>query len=262
MTDTATPPPEESAPDPSETMLSREFLGLLVLSALIGAVASVVAWGFLQLIAHLETWVYSDLPNGLGFDSTPLWWSVPVLAIAGVIVAFAIARLPGNGGHVPADGLKRCAHGAQHAPGRRARGRGLHRSRGSRRPRGPADRDRRRPGDPERPPPQTRRASRGDRGRRGRGDVCGGGVPLRVSADRRADPDRGSGPGWLEAEDRPGSGPPGVRRRLAGLDRDGLLDRAQHYRDLDLGPEAAAVRTARASPTSAGRSFWRSPWRW
>ena len=86
-------------------MLSREFLGLLVLAALIGAVAAVVAWGFLELIAHMETWIYSDLPNGLGFDSTPLWWSVPVLAIAGVIVAFAIARMPGNGGHVPADGL-------------------------------------------------------------------------------------------------------------------------------------------------------------
>jgi len=105
MTDTATPPPEESAPDPSETMLSREFLGLLVLAALIGAVAALVAWCFLELIAHLDTWIYSDLPNGLGFDSTPLWWSLPVLAIAGVIVAFAIARLPGNGGHVPADGL-------------------------------------------------------------------------------------------------------------------------------------------------------------
>src|SRR4051795_807034 len=105
MTDTATPPAEESGPDPAETMLSREFLRLLVLAALIGAVAAVVAWGFLEFIAHMETWIYSDLPDGLGFGSTPLWWSLPVLAIAGVIVAFAIARLPGNGGHVPADGL-------------------------------------------------------------------------------------------------------------------------------------------------------------
>jgi chloride channel protein, CIC family len=105
MTDSATPPAEDSGPDPAETMLSREFLGLLVLAGLIGAVASLVAWCFLELIAHLETWVYSDLPDGLGFDGPPLWWSVPVLAIAGVIVAFAIARLPGNGGHVPADGL-------------------------------------------------------------------------------------------------------------------------------------------------------------
>jgi chloride channel protein, CIC family len=105
MTDSATPPAEESGPDPAETMLSREFLGLLVLAGLIGAVASLVAWCFLELIAHLETWVYSDLPDGLGFDGAPRWWSVPVLAIAGVIVAFAIARLPGNGGHVPADGL-------------------------------------------------------------------------------------------------------------------------------------------------------------
>ena len=105
MPDAAAPPPEDSAPGPAETMLSRAFVGLLVLAALVGAVASVVAWGFLELVVHLETWVFTDLPDGLGFDSTPLWWSVPVLAIAGLIVAFAIVRLPGNGGHVPADGL-------------------------------------------------------------------------------------------------------------------------------------------------------------
>lgn len=30
----------------------------------------------------------------------------PILAIAGLITAFAIVRLPGNGGHVAAEGLK------------------------------------------------------------------------------------------------------------------------------------------------------------
>ncbi len=86
-------------------MRSRQFLGLLVLAALIGVVASAVAWGFLELVIHLQGWVYTDLPDGLGFDSTPRWWSLPVLALAGVIVAFAIVRLPGNGGHIPAHGL-------------------------------------------------------------------------------------------------------------------------------------------------------------
>ena len=36
----------------------------------------------------------------------PLWWPLPWLALAGLLTALAIVRLPGHGGHVPADGLK------------------------------------------------------------------------------------------------------------------------------------------------------------
>lgn len=101
MADAAAAP----APDPPATMRSRQFRILLLLAALVGVVASAVAWGFLELVFHMQTWVFTDLPEALGYDSAPLWWSLPVLAIAGVIVAFAIARLPGQGGHVPAYGL-------------------------------------------------------------------------------------------------------------------------------------------------------------
>jgi H+/Cl- antiporter ClcA len=100
--------PDEStgAPaDPTAMMRDRGFYVLLVLAGVVGVVASAVAWGFLQLVFHMQGWVFTDLPDALGFDSAPLWWSLPVLALAGVIVAFAIARLPGNGGHVPAGGL-------------------------------------------------------------------------------------------------------------------------------------------------------------
>ena len=93
------------APDPTAIMRSREFRSLLVLAAVVGVVASGVAWGFLQLVFHMQGWVFDDLPEAFGYGSAPLWWSLPVLAIAGVIVAFAIARLPGQGGHIPADGL-------------------------------------------------------------------------------------------------------------------------------------------------------------
>lgn len=78
---------------------------LLVLAAIVGVVASLAAWGFLELIYYTQVWVYTDLPQELGYDETPKWWSVPLLAIAGVITAFAIVRLPGRGGHVPAGGL-------------------------------------------------------------------------------------------------------------------------------------------------------------
>jgi H+/Cl- antiporter ClcA len=94
-----------TAPDPLTTIRSRQFRVLLLLAAVVGVIASAVAWGFLELVFHMQTWVFTDIPKDLGFDSTPLWWYFPILAIAGVIVAFAIARLPGQGGHIPADGL-------------------------------------------------------------------------------------------------------------------------------------------------------------
>jgi H+/Cl- antiporter ClcA len=94
-----------SPPDPASVMRSREYRVLLVLAAGVGVVASAVAWGFLELVFHLQGWVYTDLPHAFGYGSAPVWWPLPVLGVAGVIVAFAIARLPGAGGHVPANGL-------------------------------------------------------------------------------------------------------------------------------------------------------------
>ena len=73
--------------------------------AIVGVVTSAVAWGFLELIYQIQQGVYTHLPTELGFDEHPEWWPLPVLAIAGVITAIAIVRLPGNGGHIPAEGL-------------------------------------------------------------------------------------------------------------------------------------------------------------
>lgn len=86
-------------------MRSRRFLGLLALAAITGVVASAVAWGFLELVVHMQPWAFTDLPEGLGFDSPPTWWPLPVLALAGLGTAFAISALPGVGGHIPAEGL-------------------------------------------------------------------------------------------------------------------------------------------------------------
>jgi H+/Cl- antiporter ClcA len=36
----------------------------------------------------------------------PWWWPLPVLAVAGVLAAIAIVRLPGHGGHIPYEGIK------------------------------------------------------------------------------------------------------------------------------------------------------------
>ena len=86
---------------------SRSYLGLLVLAAAIGVPISAAAWGFLYLVNHLQQWIFTDpLPRWLGFHGEPLWWPLPLLALAGVLVASAILYLPGTGGHSPADGFK------------------------------------------------------------------------------------------------------------------------------------------------------------
>jgi H+/Cl- antiporter ClcA len=86
-------------------MRSRAYLGLLLLAAVIGAVVSVCGWAFLYLVHEMQPAIYDDLPDALGFDGAPVWWPLPVLAVAGLVTALAILRLPGNGGHVPAEGL-------------------------------------------------------------------------------------------------------------------------------------------------------------
>lgn len=92
--------------DPNELVRSKPYRALLVIAGFIGLLVSAASWVFLELVHGLQTWVYEDLPGQLGLSSQPIWWPLPWLALAGAITAFAIARLPGHGGHVPAEGLK------------------------------------------------------------------------------------------------------------------------------------------------------------
>jgi hypothetical protein len=67
---------------------------------------SAAAYGFLALVDKLQDWVFTSVPQGLGFGGTPTWWPLPLLTLAGVLVGLAIRYLPGTGGHSPADGFK------------------------------------------------------------------------------------------------------------------------------------------------------------
>ena len=98
--------PAAPAPDPAAMLRSERFVGLLLLAAVVGVVVSLASWGFLELIHQIQVGVFTDLPSRLGFGGTEWWWLLVVLGLAGLPVAFAIVRLPGNGGHVPAGGLK------------------------------------------------------------------------------------------------------------------------------------------------------------
>jgi H+/Cl- antiporter ClcA len=85
----------------------KALLGLLALAAVVGIVVSLASWGFLELVHRLQLWVFTDLPGDLGYHGgVPAWYYVVVLGLAGLGAALAIVRLPGGGGHVPAEGLK------------------------------------------------------------------------------------------------------------------------------------------------------------
>jgi H+/Cl- antiporter ClcA len=91
--------------DPGALIRSRDYVRLLVLAAVVGIVVSIAGWLFLEATVAIQHWVYEDLPAAVGAEPLPLWWPLPFLAIAGLITAVAIDRLPGHGGHRPAAGL-------------------------------------------------------------------------------------------------------------------------------------------------------------
>ncbi len=95
----------EPATDPAALMRTPQYRRLLIASGLIGVVVSLASWGFLEVTHWLQHWVYVSLPKSLGFGQVPWWWPLPVLGLAGVVIAFAVVRLPGHGGHDPSKGL-------------------------------------------------------------------------------------------------------------------------------------------------------------
>ena len=105
MPDAATPP-ELSAEQADATIRSKAYVGLLVAVAVIGVVVSIAAWCFLEAVFQIQQELYVHLPHAVGYQNgPPKWWSLPVLAVGALIVALAITRLPGDGGHIPAKGL-------------------------------------------------------------------------------------------------------------------------------------------------------------
>lgn len=75
------------------------------MAAVLGVVISFLVYWYLKLISAAQTWVFTDLPSGLGFHGEPPWWPLLPLAVAGAVVGATIRYLPGRGGHSPADGF-------------------------------------------------------------------------------------------------------------------------------------------------------------
>lgn len=102
----ASEPKPPASTDPLAPLRSRGYAALLVLAALLGVPLAAGAFGFLQLVSHLQKWLFTSLPTAVGFHGEPVWWPLPLLGVAGVLVALTIQYLPGTGGHEPSIGLK------------------------------------------------------------------------------------------------------------------------------------------------------------
>ncbi|MFJ2026594.1 chloride channel protein [Streptomyces sp. NPDC087897] len=98
-------PPTDAPGDPYAPVRTRRYAGLLLMAALLGVPISAIAFGFLALVSELQSLTYTELPKALGFEGTPSWWPVPLLGVAGLLVGLVVRRLPGGGGHRPAEGL-------------------------------------------------------------------------------------------------------------------------------------------------------------
>jgi H+/Cl- antiporter ClcA len=99
-------PAEMSTEQADATIRSKQYVALLVVVAVIGVIVSLAAWCFLEGIHQIQQELYTHLPHALGYQNgPPKWWPLPILALGALITAVAVARLPGNGGHIPAEGL-------------------------------------------------------------------------------------------------------------------------------------------------------------
>src|SRR3954453_12761085 len=95
------PPP----PDPVALLRSRAYVQLLVIAAVLGVPISAVAYGFLVLSTQMQHWLFTDLPDGLGFHGAPAWWPAPLLVVGGLLVGLVVRYFPGRGGGSPLDGF-------------------------------------------------------------------------------------------------------------------------------------------------------------
>ena len=92
--------------DPVAIIRSKAYIGALVLAAIVGIPVSAIAYGFLALVAVIQKFLFTTLPNQTFGTPAPAWWPVPWLVLSGLLTALTIRYLPGNGGHSPAFGFQ------------------------------------------------------------------------------------------------------------------------------------------------------------
>ena len=66
-------PEAPTSPDPESTLRSRAFVAVLLLACVVGVIASLAAWCFLELIFYIQRGVFTDIPKDLGFRVGEAW---------------------------------------------------------------------------------------------------------------------------------------------------------------------------------------------
>ncbi|MFD6419564.1 chloride channel protein [Streptomyces sp. NPDC060194] len=97
-------------------VLSRHYVRVLLLSVLLGIPIALACYFFVGLQHWLQHEVWRSLPAALGYDEAPWWWPLPALALAGLILAPIVTRMPGHGGHLPVNGLGGAPIGPRELP--------------------------------------------------------------------------------------------------------------------------------------------------
>jgi hypothetical protein len=92
--------------DPAAVIRSRRYIAALALAAILGVPISAIAYGFLALVAAIQKFLFTELPNQILGSAAPAWWPLPWLVLCGLLTGLTIRYLPGNAGHSPAFGFK------------------------------------------------------------------------------------------------------------------------------------------------------------
>ena len=112
----STPSDQRSAAEEGSSS-GRSYLALTLMGAAIGIPAALLAAAFFVLVRVVQDWLWNDLPSLLGFSAAPWFLIVGLPVIGALLVVFARASLPGDGGHSPLRGLDPSPTALAHAPG-------------------------------------------------------------------------------------------------------------------------------------------------
>jgi H+/Cl- antiporter ClcA len=89
----------------ADQMRTRQYRQLVMFAVLLGVPIAIVAYFFLVLLNNLEHWIYVSIPHAIGLGTTPRWWPLLPLLLAGLGVGLIARYVPGRGGPAPVEGL-------------------------------------------------------------------------------------------------------------------------------------------------------------
>jgi chloride channel protein, CIC family len=93
-----------TAPKPAP-LAGPAYLRLVLIGAVVGLPAALLAAGFLALVHQLEHVLWHDLPDQLGYSHVPWFLVIGLPAVGAALVVVARAAFPGDGGHEPLGGI-------------------------------------------------------------------------------------------------------------------------------------------------------------